>query len=202
MGGVFVKITQEERKELLRRIRKASGVAQYALKAKMTDQQLLEADEHLEVLGLIREANNYNRRHLGMNTQKVNEELTDIKQELTVTQKRLQAFLNPDNSEIVRAGRWLMDALALRGSDRKRTLLVKELVHKQDYNETVADMRDTIATIYGTSEEMAVEAEVTISELEKRIDTLKYQMSQVQTYISMNEGADKWRVIRDTFKIQ
>ena len=119
-----------------------------------------------------------------------------------MTQKKLQAFLNPDNSEIVRAGRWLMDALALRGSDRKRALLAKELVHKQDYNETIADMRDTISTIYDTSEEIAVGAEVTISDLEKRIDTLKYQMSQVQTYISTNEGADKWRVIRDTFQIQ
>lgn len=196
-----MKITKEERKELLRRIRKASGVAQYALNAKMTDQQLLEADQHLGVLGLIRDANNYNRRHQGLNTQKVNEELTDVKRELTGLQKKLQAFLNPDNSEIVQAGRWLMDALALRGGDRKRTLLAKELVHKEDYNETVTDMRDTIATIYGTSEEIAADAEVTISDLEKRIDTLKHQMSQVQTYISMNEGADKWRVIRDTFKI-
>jgi hypothetical protein len=94
-----------------------------------------------------------------------------------------------------------MDALSRTGSDRKQKLFEKELVHKEDYNETLSGMRDTLETINITSEQITKEAETTISSLERQIDILRDQMFRVQEYVSNNYGADKWRAIRDTFKI-
>jgi hypothetical protein len=211
----MAELTKHERKELLRSIKKASGVSQYALDAKMTDEQLIVAAQHLDILALIKDANNYNRRRQGMKTEKVNTELTltheglnatqnelaTTKYELTETKTKLQELLNIENSEILKAGRWLMDALSRTGSDRKQTLLEKELVHKEDYNETVSGMRDTLETINVTSEQITKDAETTISSLERQIDILRNQMSRVQEYVSNNYGADKWRAIKDTFKL-
>ncbi|UJB69190.1 hypothetical protein HRE53_22830 [Acaryochloris sp. 'Moss Beach'] len=197
-----MEITKEERLELLRKIRQASGVAQYALNARMTDEQLFQASQHLDILELIKSANNYNRRQQGLNTQRINERLTDVENELTEAQTKLQEFLNIDKSEIVRAGRWLKRALSLGGDDRKKVLLEKDLVHKEDYNNTISNMGDSIKTIKNTSESMEQDAERIINELEQKVDELRHHLSQVKDYISMNYGPDKWKVIRDTFNIQ
>jgi hypothetical protein len=66
----MAELTKLERKELLRNIKNASGVAQYALDAKLTDDQLIMAAQHLDILALIKDANNYNRRRQGMKTEK------------------------------------------------------------------------------------------------------------------------------------
>lgn len=195
-------LSKQQRKELLRVIKNASGIAQYALDAKMTDEQLLDASQHLDILALIKSANTYNRYRQGKNTQKVNEQLTEVKTELTETQAKLQQFLDPNNSEILQAGRWLANALSLNGRGRRQALLERELVHKEDYNNDVSDMRVTIETIVSASEEMEGEAEETIEDLQRRIDTLRQQMSQVQDYISHNYGHDQWRMISNTFRIQ
>lgn len=183
-----VELTKQERKRLISKISYASGIAQYALIEKMTDEQVLAAVEHLEILQLVKDANHYNRYCQGQKTQAANE--------------KLREFLDPQRSELVQAGKWLVNALSKTGRDRKQALLEKELVHKDDYNDTVSDMRGTIEEIQDSSEKMATGAELTIEDLEQRINTLRHQLSQVQAYISMNQGADKWRVIQDTFNIQ
>lgn len=182
-----MELTKKERDQLIKQISKASGVAQYALQAKMTDEQVIQAAQNLVILALVKKANNYNRYRQGLKTQEANE--------------KLKAFLNPQHSEILNAGRWLLSSLSKSGSERQQTLLEKELVHKEDYNSTVTAMRGSITEITNTGEEAMADAQIRIVALEKRIDTLREQLSKLQTYISSNYGADQWRVIKKTFNL-
>ncbi len=59
-------VSKREREELIRKISKASGIAQYALAKKMTDRQVTEAAQHLEILELVKDSNNYNRYRQGL----------------------------------------------------------------------------------------------------------------------------------------
>lgn len=56
-----MELSRKERKQLIARISDASGVAQYGLEAKITDEQVTKAANHLKVFLLIKAANNYNR---------------------------------------------------------------------------------------------------------------------------------------------
>lgn len=183
-----MEITKKEREHLIKQISNASGVAQYALKEKMTDEQVIQASKHLAILALLKNANNFNRYKQGLKTQEANE--------------KLKAFLNPQYSEILSAGRWLLNALSKSGSDRKQTLLENELVHKEDYNNTIQGMRNDVTSVQEISEEAIAEAEAKISALERRIDVLKGQLFKIQDYISFNYGKDKWQEIKKTFDIK
>lgn len=182
-----MEITKKERERLIKQISNASGVAQYALKEKMTDEQVVQAAQNLAVLALLKDANNFNRYRQSLKTQEANE--------------RLKEFLNPQHSEILNAGRWLLNALSKSGGDRKQALLEKELVHKEDYNTTVQGMRDDVKSVQEISEAAITEAEVAIAALENRIDILKGQLSKIQDYISFKYGQREWQAIKKTFNI-
>lgn len=182
-----MEITKKEREQLIKQISNASGVAQYALKEKMTDEQVIQASQNLAILALLKDANNFNRYKQGLKTQEANE--------------KLKAFLNPQHSEILSAGKWLLNAFSKSGSDRKQTLLEKELVHKEDYNNTVQGMQDDVTSVREISEEAIAEAETTIAALENRIDTLKGQLSKIQDYISLKYGKKEWQEIKKTFNV-
>ena len=189
-----MEISERERKRLIQKISKASGIAQYALIQKMNDEQVVEAAKHLDILKLVKDASNYNRYCQGQKTKKVNDELKE-------TKSRLAKFLDIEDSEIINAGKWLMSALSKKDSDRKQALLEKDLVHKEDYNQTVTDMSMTIQTILDTSDQSTDDAVAIISQLEHKIDVLKGQLEQIKNYIAFNDGVDKWKTIRDTFHI-
>lgn len=182
-----MEITKKERERLIKQISNASGVAQYALKEKMTDEQVIQASQNLAILALVKDANNFNRYRQGLKTQEANE--------------KLKAFLNPQHSEILNAGRWLLNALSKSGSDRKQVLLEKELVHKEDYNITVQSVRNDVKSVQEISEEAITEAQATISALESRIDILKNQLSKIQDYISFKYGKKEWQEIKKTFDV-
>lgn len=182
-----MEITKKERDRLIKRISQASGVAQYALKEKMTDEQVVQASQNLEILALVKNANNFNRYSQRLKTQEANE--------------KLKAFLNPQHSEIISAGKWLLSALSKTGGDRKQTLLEKELVHKEDYNDTVKEMGVTIEALHEGNEEITEDAKIIISDLQKRIDTLRDQLSKTKAYIVINYGKDVWQAITKTFNL-
>ncbi len=123
-------LSKKDRQKLISRISRASGIAQYALEAKMTDDHVIEAASNLKVFALIKDANNYNRYCQSQKTAEAN--------------AKLKQFLDPKNSEIYKAGYWLINTLLKVGQDRKRSLLEKDLVHKNDYNDTINDLRDKI----------------------------------------------------------
>jgi hypothetical protein len=185
---MVMKISKKERERLIGRISLASGIAKYALQKKMTDEQVIEAVENLKILELVKESNNYNRYRQGQYTEEANNKLT--------------RFLALEHSEVFQAGKWLINAISMTGQDRKKTLLEKELIHKENYNEAVSDLKDTITTVVEIGERSTEAAQETIKSLEKRIDTLKGQLSSIQQYISSNYGADKWEIIKKTFNLK
>lgn len=56
-----MELTKKERDRLIKQISDASGVAQYALKEKMTDEQVIQASQNLAILSLLKAPNNFNR---------------------------------------------------------------------------------------------------------------------------------------------
>lgn len=181
-------ISRKERDRLIGRISQASGISKYALQKKMTDKQVIEAVENLKILELVKESNNYNRYCQSQYTAESN--------------NKLKKFLNLEHSEVIQAGKWLINAISMTGQERKKTLLEKELVHKENYNEAVSDLRDTITTVVEIGESSTEVAQETINSLEKRIDTLKGQLSSIEQYISSNYGTDKWKIVKKTFNLK
>lgn len=179
-------MNKQERNRLIKQISQASGVAQYALQEKMTDEQISQAAQNLEVLNLLKSANNYNRYCQAQKTREANE--------------KLKSFLDPQNSEIVTAGRWLLNAFSKNGSERQQALLERDLVHKEDYNTTVSDMRGTISAIEEITFNSAQEAGETVKILERRIDNLRRQLSSIEEYIRNNHGVAEWKRITETFR--
>lgn len=178
-------MNKRERNRLIKQISQASGIAQYALQHKMTDEEVSEAANNLKVLALIKSSNNYNRYCQAQKTREANE--------------KLKAFLDPKNSEIISAGKWLLNAFSKEGAQRRETLLEKDLVHKDDYNATTSELRDTISTIKDATRESAEQSGETIRTLERRIDTLQKQLSSIEQYIRNNYGVRTWKDIKSKF---
>jgi hypothetical protein len=179
-----MELSKKERQRLISRISKASGVAQYALEAKMTDEQVVEAANSLEVFLLIKSANTYNRYCQGQKTADAN--------------AKLKHFIdNIKTSEIYLAGQWLINALSRNGQDRKQTLLEKDLVDKNDYNQAVTDLKNTIDEQKQGIQQQTSEASTTIHDLEDTIDSLRKQLKFIQTYITNNYGLHNWHQIRN-----
>ncbi len=125
-------LSKKKRVKLIARISKKSGIAQYALEAKMTDEQVVEAANNLNVFAFVKDANNYNRYCQAQKTAEAN--------------AKLKQSLDLKSSEIYKAGQWMVNTLSKVGQDRKQGLLEKGLVHKSDYNDAITDLRDTIKT--------------------------------------------------------
>ncbi len=125
-------LSKKKRVKLIARISKKSGIAQYALEAKMTDEQVVEAANNLNVFAFVKDANNYNRYCQAQKTAEAN--------------AKLKQSLDLKSSEIYKAGQWMVNTLSKVGKDRKQGLLEKGLVHKSDYNDAITDLRDTIKT--------------------------------------------------------
>lgn len=165
---IETKLNKKERKKLIARISEASGIAQYALEAKMTDEQVTKAANNLEIFLLVKTANTYNRYCQSQKTAEANTKLKD--------------FTNIQNSEIYQAGQWLVNALSKGGQDRKQTLLEKNLVDKNDYNQAVTDLKNTIDEQKQGIQQQTSEASTTIHDLEDTIDSLRKQLIFIQTY--------------------
>lgn len=176
------KLAPPERKSLIQQISKASGIAQYALEAKTTDEQILEAAQNLEVLSLIKSANNYNRYCQGQKTAEAN--------------KRLKEFVNIKNSEIYKAGQWLFQTLSTSGKARADSLLEKDLVHKEDRNQAVKDLTDTVQAQQLVGQQQYDTAQSTIESLQNRIDSLQRQMGAAQQYIENDRGPQYWKRVK------
>ena len=180
-----MELSKKERQRLISRISKASGVAQYALEAKMTDEQVVEAANSLEVFLLIKSANTYNRYCQGQKTADAN--------------AKLKHFIdNIKTSEIYLAGQWLINALSRNGQDRKQTLLEKDLVDKNDYNQAITDLKNTIDELKQRIQEQTFEANTTIHNLEDTNDSLRKQLTFIQNHISDNYGLNNWHQISNS----
>jgi bacterioferritin (cytochrome b1) len=176
-----MELNKKERKKLIARISEVSGVAQYALEAKMPDEQVIEVANNLKIISFIKAANNYNRYCQGQKTAEAN--------------TKLKKFMELSNSEFYKAGKWLVDALSTVGQDRKQNLLEKDLVHKADYNQTVTDLKATIKEQQQAIRQQTSEAKKKIHDLENRVDSLQKHLKLIQNYITDNYSSSNWHDI-------
>lgn len=192
-----VTISSNERQRLIKRISKASGIAKYALIEKMTDEQVVEAVAHIEILELVKDAINYNRFRQGKLTEKANK----LRKE---AEDKLKDFIRvtAENSEFIKAGKWLFSALSMTGQERHKTLLDKDLVHKEEYNEAILEIKNTVVLHVDTAKKTKQEAEKIIQALEQKVDNLRRQLSQIKDYISSNHGGNEWKNITEIFNME
>ena len=174
-------LSKKERARLISKIKQASGIAQYALEEKLTNAQVTKLSKNLEILSLVKSANNYNRYCQGQKTAKAN--------------AKLKEFTDLKNSELYQAGKWLFNALSQNEKERKESLLEKNLVHKEDYNQDIAGIKDVVIVQKEGLEEQNNNATQKIKALENKIDILKGQLSFVQDYIINNYGRNRWKEV-------
>ena len=173
---------RNQRLELIREIAEVSGVAQYAFKeaikrGDMTDEQLVKiVQQHLEAYSLLKPAVMRNRAQQRQYTRSANQRTEEVGLELQEANRRLQEFMNLENSEIMRAGRWLIDAFSKRGEERRQVLEERELVHQSDHRAAVNDMGDAIIEMQDVSARNRDEYQHLVKTLEQRIDELKVQL--------------------------
>ncbi len=173
-----IELSKKERKQLISKISQASGVAQYALEAKMTDEQIVEATKNLNVFLLIKSANNFNRYCQSEKTATAN--------------AKLKEFVDIKNSELFKAGQWLFHSLSKTGLERQQSLLENNLVHKDDYNEAVSELGDVIKVQQHGAYQGKEQAKEIIHVLENKIDNLRKQLIFIEGYISKSQGSNAW----------
>lgn len=180
-----VTLNKQKRKELVRKVGKASGVAQYAIEAKISDDDLIKLSENLPILELLKKSNDYNRYCQAQKTAEAN--------------AKLKEFINPHNSEILKAGKWLINAFSKQGEERKSHLLEKNLVHKDEYNQTLGDLTEVINEQQKGLNYQTQIAIDTIKLLEQKNDELRKQLMKIEQYIINNSGMKKWQEIQRYF---
>jgi|GEM_PF-3543504 len=108
----------------------------------------------------------------------------------------LNEFINFKESEIVKAGQWLLNALSTKDTkERKKNLDGKDLLHKDDHQNVVIDLTDTIKEQKRGIKQQTNTATKTIQDLENTNDSLRRQLSQIQNYIVNNHGNKTWSTI-------
>ncbi len=183
-----MEINKKERKNLIKKISKASGIAQYALEEKMDDQQVIEASNNLDVLILLKKSNDYNRWCQGQKTAEAN--------------AKLKEFLSVEKSEIYQAGQWLVSCFLKKGEERRDSLLEKDLVHKDDYNQTVLGLTETLEEQKEIVDKQIDKNITNIAQIEIKNDVLRRQLGDIKEYISSNYGQQEWERIVRYFNIK
>jgi hypothetical protein len=110
--------------------------------------------------------------------------------------KKLEGFVDPSNSEILNLGKFIWSALKKTGQERKNELLKHDLVHKEDYNTSVGDLKGTIEHQNEVMQEQMEIAIKKIKDLEATIDSQKSQLSFIENYIVNNYGQQEWKTIK------
>ena len=105
---------------------------------------------------------------------------------------KLKDFVTPQNSEIFKAGQWLLNSLSKSGNERRKSLLDRDLVHKDDYNNAVTDLRETIELQKEGIDKQTNISMKTIKHLENTNDSLRKQLSFIQDYITNNYSHKDW----------
>ncbi|MDJ0517868.1 MAG: hypothetical protein QNJ74_16990 [Trichodesmium sp. MO_231.B1] len=199
-------LSKKERKEKIRIIAKNSGIRQEYLDLKLTDEDILEVYENLRPLQIVKPANTYNRYMLSQNTGKANKkaEVAETKanaekERADKAESQLKQFLNPENSELLRIGRWLQNALSKVGKERAELLKEKNLVHKTDYENDVEDLKDALEEHQQIAEEIVLGGHQIKKEIKSKFDVLRHQQNMTKKYIIKHYGIDVWQKIEYFF---
>ena len=170
-----MKLSKAQREEAINKLKKSTSIAKYAFyealkNKKITDEQLLKMVEYSDVMAMLKPVIDTNRAGQAKRTRAANIKTEKAEKELATLRQRFEDFKNPDNSEIIRLGKWLGNTLRLSGQDRKTELAKKDLVHIQDYQNDVGDLVSTIKQHHKIADEQLRENEKTILTLQDTID--------------------------------
>lgn len=107
--------------------------------------------------------------------------------------KLQQTILNLENSEIFKLGKLIWSSLHhKKGKEQKTELLEYNLVPKDEYNQTVADLQDIIKELQLQMKQQTVDAKAKIGYFEERIDSLLEQLKLIQDYTIARHGSNSW----------
>lgn len=159
-------MTTKERKELCRQIGLAIGVKIEVVEkcvkdGRLSEEALAEINKHLHVLELLGPVGRSNRGHQSHLTRKGKEEvrkekdaeISSLRQQLAEMAKK---FLSPEESEILRFGKWVLNSMALPSNERKGILKQESLVHVDDHRQ-IRDRERAQAEQYRDVADAAIE---------------------------------------------
>lgn len=197
-----MELSKSEREEAIDKLKKSTSIAKYAFyealkKNKITDEQLLQMVEYSEVMALLKPVIDTNRAGQAQRTREANVKTQQAQQELTVLK---QKFVDFENSEIVKLGKWLMNKLSLSGQERKTELAKKDLVHIGDYQNDVADLVGTLQQHNKITNRQLSENELTILSLQDTIDNHKNIIKVIKQEIHQKYGLNAWNSIQYKIK--
>lgn len=114
-----------------------------------------------------------------------------VREHTSIVAKLGKELLTLENSDIYKAGKWLLDALSLKGNDLKKALLQKNLIPKDYYNK----IRAEILRLREKSSEINSVSRQTIKELEVKNNALRKDLLFLQDYIIDKYGKKIWNQI-------
>jgi hypothetical protein len=109
--------------------------------------------------------------------------------------KLQKTILNFENSEIWKLGQSIWNALQKKGEERNTELAQNEVVHKNDYNLAITDLKDVIDAQKQGIQQVISESKTKINNLENTVDSLREQLIFIQNYITNNYGLNNWNEI-------
>lgn len=197
-----MELSKSERDTAINKLKKSTSIAKYAFyealkKNKITDEQLLKMVQYSEVMAMLKPVIDTNRAGQAKRTREANIKTEQIEKELGILR---QKFIDFENSEIVKLGKWLMEKLSLSGQERKTELGKKDLVHVEDYQNDVDDLLDTLQHHNKIANQQLEENEQIILSLQETIDHQKKIIKVIKKEIDQELGTNAWNRIQ--FKIK
>ena len=114
-----------------------------------------------------------------------------VREHTSVVAKLGKELLTLENSKIYQAGKWLLDALSLKGNALVKALLERDLLPKGYYNEAMTEVSE-LKDEYGKKSIISKEI---IKQLQLKNDILRKKLVFLEKYIINNYGKSTWNQI-------
>jgi hypothetical protein len=114
-----------------------------------------------------------------------------VREHTSVVAKLGKELLTLENSKIYQAGKWLLDALSLKGNALVKALLERDLLPKGYYNEAMTEVSE-LKDEYGKKNIISKEI---IKQLQLKNDILRKKLVFLEKCIINNYGKSTWNQI-------
>lgn len=205
-------LSADEKKQIIKRLKEHTAVAEYAFKdalkkQTLSEEELLFLEQNLDIVAVLKPVITANRSGQKASSEKNNRkhreaartaeiEVQKLEQEnFTLKQKidnLLEDLLDLKNSEIYQLGQWLKRSLLKTGTERDKALIEKELVHKDFYNGKIKEAEAESLRRDEEDREIEEEYKDVVSNFESRVDYLKQINEKSKKFIIDNHGSSVW----------
>jgi hypothetical protein len=118
-----------------------------------------------------------------------------VREHTSVVAKLGKELLTLENSKIYQAGKWLLDALSLKGNALVKALLERDLLPKGYYNEAITEISQTTRELREEYREANITSKKIIKQLQLKNDDLRKKLVSLEEYIINNYGKKAWNQI-------